>query len=123
MSYSLKDSYLILYNALCCLGWLQVWGLAVLMVGTGVFIDQMPLPEALSNVYFAQGLATCLIVSQTSALLEMGHAVTGIVRSPVLVTTMQVMSRIVALVALVYSTDAQCESLNRIIIWCLYGLI
>ena len=46
-------------------------------------------------------------MSQCMALFEIMHALIGIVKSPVLVTTMQVMSRIVALVAIYYSPNAQ----------------
>ena len=103
-----KEAYLILYNSLCCIGWANVWFLAILMVGTGVAVDRLPLSEALANVYATTKIATLLIISQTAAVLEIVHAVVGLVRSPVLVTAMQVGSRLVALLALVYSAQAQC---------------
>ena len=103
-----KEAYLILYNSLCCLGWANVWGLAVLMVVTSLAVDGLPLPVALSNVYATTKIVPLLIISQLAAVMEIVHAMTGLVRSPVLVTTMQVGSRLVALLALVYSTDAHC---------------
>jgi very-long-chain (3R)-3-hydroxyacyl-CoA dehydratase len=102
-----KDAYLILYNSLCYAGWATVWSLAVQSVvkdlaGKGLL-------AALASVYVAPTLALMLTVSQCAALLEIMHAATGLVRSPVMVTAMQVMSRIVALVAIVYSPAAQCK--------------
>ena len=106
----LKDAYLIAYNSLCCVGWAVVFGLAVLSVVTGLREeDKLPLREVLANVYATEGLAQMLIISQTAALLEIVHAAVGLVRSPVLVTAMQVMSRIVALVAVVNSVEAQSK--------------
>jgi hypothetical protein len=54
-------------------------------------------------------LATVLTVVQCAALLEIVHAATGLVRSPVFVTSMQVGSRIVALHMVVNSVVAQSE--------------
>ena len=105
-----KDAYLVLYNALCCAGWALVWGIAVQSIYTGLAVENLPILEVLSNVYAAENLAFMLTVSQSAALLEIAHAMIGFVRSPVLVTAMQVMSRIVALVALVYSVEAQSKS-------------
>ena len=61
------------------------------------------LKSGLESVFFC-GLADYLIVSQLAALLEIVHAAVGIVRSPVMVTTMQVMSRVVVLFAAVFSS-------------------
>lgn len=102
-----KDSYLILYNSLCCCGWAMTWALAVQSVATGIFTDGLSLGETLTNVYSTPNLEKLLIVSQTAALLEIIHSAIGLVRSPVVIATMQVMSRIVALVAVVYSADSQ----------------
>jgi very-long-chain (3R)-3-hydroxyacyl-CoA dehydratase len=46
---------------------------------------------------------------QTAALLEIVHAAMGIVRSPVIVTAMQVSSRIFALVAVLYAPTSQSK--------------
>lgn len=104
-----KDAYLILYNNACAVGWTMVWVLAVKSVLTGLFSENVSLSETLSNVYAADGVEIMLIISQSAALLEILHAMTGLVRSPVVVTGMQVMSRIVALVALVCSVEAQSK--------------
>jgi len=95
-SLGLKEMYLILYNSLCCGGWAGVamGGFKVLMDGGGLDTVYDPVASKLSLV-------------QMAALLEIVHAATGLVRSPVMVTAMQVMSRIFALVAIVYSPHAQ----------------
>jgi hypothetical protein len=99
-----KDMYLIAYNSFCCAGWAVVLQTAVASL---VSSDEANLADSLSNVYFANGLATMLWYSQLAALLEIVHAAVGLVRSPVVVTAMQVMSRIVALVAIAYAPKAQ----------------
>ena len=100
----LKDFYLIIYNACCCFGWAAVLVLALTTVAKGGdFVD------ALANVYSAENLALILTYSQSAALLEIFHAAVGLVRSPVVVTAMQVGSRIFALVALNASTEAQSK--------------
>ena len=58
---------------------------------------------------FAIPLGQLLFVTQSAALLEIAHAAVGLVRSPVMVTAMQVFSRIVALVAITFSKDAQSK--------------
>ena len=106
-----KEIYLILYNVCACVGWSVVLSLALLTLANGVGEDG--LVESLSNVYAAEGLATALTYSQTAALLEILHAGFGLVRSPVFVTTMQVGSRIVALIAINYSPNAQSKWFHR----------
>jgi very-long-chain (3R)-3-hydroxyacyl-CoA dehydratase len=106
-----KDMYLILYNSLCCAGWAIVWAFAVQSVVTDVTAGN-GLLTALASVYAAPSLALMLTVCQSAALLEILHAAAGLVRSPVMVTAMQVMSRIVALVAIVFSPAAQCTYMN-----------
>jgi very-long-chain (3R)-3-hydroxyacyl-CoA dehydratase len=105
--------YLILYNSLCCAGWATVWALAVQSVVTDT--PAKGLLSALASVYAAPSLAWMLTVSQSAALLEIMHAAAGLVRSPVMVTAMQVMSRIVALVAICFSPAAQCTYQNLIL--------
>lgn len=102
-----KEVYLILYNVCACVGWSVVLALALKTLAVG--IPQDGLTEALSNVYATEGLATFLTYSQTAALLEIVHAALGLVRSPVLVTAMQVGSRIVALIAVNGSIQAQSK--------------
>lgn len=95
--------YLILYNALLCAGWAIVLKMAV----TTVISGEGSLWESLASVYSTEGLATFLNYSQTAALMEIVHAAVGLVRSPVVVTTLQVGSRIAALWAINESVDAQ----------------
>jgi len=101
----LKDIYLVTYNSLCCIGWACVWVLAVQSLSTNLSTNSLSVWEALANVY--EPVHQVLFYSQCAALLEIVHAAVRLVRSPVLVTAMQVMSRIVALFALVNSTRAQ----------------
>ena len=102
-----KEMYLILYNACACAGWSMVLALALQTLAKGIPEDG--LVEALSNVYASDYLAMFLTYSQSAALLEILHAAFGLVRSPVVVTSMQVMSRIVALVAINGSPVAQSK--------------
>jgi very-long-chain (3R)-3-hydroxyacyl-CoA dehydratase len=97
-----KNVYLILYNALCCAGWGLVLKLALTTVVEGG-------TDALSNVYATEGLSMFLTYAQSAALLEILHAAVGLVRSPVVVTALQVGSRIAALVAVNASSDAQSK--------------
>jgi very-long-chain (3R)-3-hydroxyacyl-CoA dehydratase len=106
-----KDMYLILYNSLLSAGWAIVWLFAVHSVATDVAAGN-GLFTALTSVYAAPSLALMLTVCQSAALLEIFHAAAGLVRSPVMVTAMQVMSRIVALVAIVFSPAAQCTYIH-----------
>lgn len=106
-----KEIYLILYNLCACTGWFLVLAKALQSLAVGIPEDG--LFEALANVYATEGLADLLFYSQTAALLEIAHAGLGLVRSPLMVTAMQVGSRIVALVAVTYSADAQSKLLFR----------
>mmetsp|Transcript_1398 Transcript_1398/g.1898 ORF Transcript_1398/g.1898 Transcript_1398/m.1898 type:complete len:754 (-) Transcript_1398:1762-4023(-) len=103
----LKDIYLVAYNAACCAGWAAVKFLTVQSLVKNMSDGGMGLFEADALVYSSPGVAFWLTIAQTAALLEIFHAAVKLVRSPVLVTAMQVMSRIVALVAITYSTEAQ----------------
>lgn len=107
-SLGLKDVYLIFYNSACCLGWAHVLALAIQAVVSG--IPQDGVQEALANVYMAKGMATVLAYVQTAALMEILHAAIGLVRSPVIVTAMQVSSRIFALFAVMYAPTSQGTS-------------
>jgi hypothetical protein len=115
---NLKDSYLVLYNSLCCAGWALIWLHAVGTLAVGLGSSKLAvgaLMEALASVYGGGtetgGLAmeTLLWYTQGAALMEIVHALLRLVRSPVVVTVMQVMSRIVALVAVVYAPSAQSK--------------
>ena len=106
MGFKASEIYLLAYNALCCAGWAQVW------VGTVNFLThsyQMGEFKVGLEAVFLSGIADFLFISQVAALLEIFHAAIGIVRSPVMVTTMQVMSRIVVLFALTFSNDGSSK--------------
>lgn len=67
------------------------------------------LTEKLADIHGFQEVSLLLTISQSAAILEIVHAMLKLVRSPVMVTFMQVMSRIVALVAVEKSRDAQSK--------------
>lgn len=100
-----KEMYLLAYNASCAIAWALVLRLAIFTL-----VDDVPgygVAGALARVYAAPDLAMLLTAAQCAALLEIVHSAIGVVRSPVVVTSMQVSSRIVALFALVNSPQAQ----------------
>jgi very-long-chain (3R)-3-hydroxyacyl-CoA dehydratase len=103
-----NDTYLIVYNLCCCVGWSTIFASSILSLFKGIPEDG--LKEALANVYNSTGtLAGLLFFTQSAAVLEIVHAAIGLVRSPVIVTTMQVASRIWALLAVTYSPNAQSK--------------
>jgi very-long-chain (3R)-3-hydroxyacyl-CoA dehydratase len=106
-----KDGYLILYNTSCSFGWAIVLLYTILSIVTNV--NAMGWINALAQVYndpqYGTSLSLTLTIVQTAAFMEIMHAMLQLVRSPVLVTAMQVMSRIVALVAISFSHDAQSK--------------
>eukprot|EP00566_Odontella_aurita_P004693 CAMPEP_0113556302 /NCGR_PEP_ID=MMETSP0015_2-20120614/17185_1 /TAXON_ID=2838 /ORGANISM="Odontella" /LENGTH=761 /DNA_ID=CAMNT_0000457651 /DNA_START=72 /DNA_END=2357 /DNA_ORIENTATION=- /assembly_acc=CAM_ASM_000160 len=106
-----KDMYLILYNAACCGGWAYVLSLGLPSVLLTLASDPFNLPSALSEVYSAGDgmLAEVLYYVQTAALLEIVHAAVGFVRSPVVITALQVGSRIAALFAIAHSPASQVQ--------------
>jgi very-long-chain (3R)-3-hydroxyacyl-CoA dehydratase len=104
-----KDTYLIVYNVCCCVGWSNIFALSILSLSKG--IPQDGWKDALANMYHSstEYLGVLLFYTQLAAVLEIVHAGVGLVRSPVLVTAMQVSSRLWALVAVTYSPNAQCK--------------
>lgn len=117
---SIKDIYLILFNNACTTGWGMLWCMSVYAIITNVNnikgINITPslllstISDALRSVYHSNELfSSVLVMSQCMALFEILHALIGIVKSPIHVTTMQVTSRIVALVAIYYSPNAQSK--------------
>eukprot|EP00565_Helicotheca_tamesis_P005700 CAMPEP_0185725514 /NCGR_PEP_ID=MMETSP1171-20130828/1749_1 /TAXON_ID=374046 /ORGANISM="Helicotheca tamensis, Strain CCMP826" /LENGTH=756 /DNA_ID=CAMNT_0028393659 /DNA_START=70 /DNA_END=2340 /DNA_ORIENTATION=+ len=105
-----KDAYLVLYNVGCCLGWSAVAALSIPSVLSSVSSgDLSSISDALAAVYGIEGLATILFWVQTAALLEIVHAAIGFVRSPVVVTFLQVSSRIAAIFAITHSPDSQVQ--------------
>ena len=105
----LKDLYLIAYNLACCSGWAGVLYVALPIVVNALLTDPASIGQALSSVYGADDLKAVLFCVQTAALLEIVHAALGLVRSPVVVTTLQVGSRIAALFAITHSPEAQVQ--------------
>ena len=79
---SLAKAYLALYNLALIAGWSLVLALGASALRTG----------GPSTVYAAVEFP--LTIAQTAAVLEIAHAALGIARSPVLVTAMQVSSRL-----------------------------
>lgn len=109
MDWSAKNIYLILYNLVCCSGWATILFLAFPSISSALSTFSLQeLIIALSSIYGLDdgGLASTLIWVQTAAVLEIVHAIIGIVRSPVFVTTLQVGSRLAALFAVVQSSSA-----------------
>ena len=93
---SALTGYLVLYNASCMLGWASAFVLAVQsLAATG---------GDLTQVWAATGLT--LQVSQCAMGLEIVHAATGAVRSPVVTVFLQVTSRLVLLVVCLLSPTA-----------------
>jgi len=90
-----KDAYLVLYNLTCMLGWGYALILGLLYLASG---------GELKGVWAAQGMA--LQLSQWAMFLEIVHAATGMVRSPALVTFMQVMSRLNLLIFVLLAPSA-----------------
>jgi len=114
-----KEIYLIVYNLGCCAGWSLILLSVVQSLASDVSQDGVF--ESLANVYgnssmsiiqalgLNLSLGDLLFITQSAALLEIIHAAVGLVRSPVMVTSMQVFSRIVALAAVTYSPKAQTQ--------------
>ena len=87
---SLKKNYLLAYNATLIFGWALV-----LTVAAKACITLGP-----KHVY--ENVEVMLLVAQTAAVMEVLHAMFGIARSPVLVTAMQVSSRLMVVWGVLY---------------------
>ena len=74
---AVKTVYLVVYNLLCCMGW--AWVLQNCIVS--ILTDSTPTLYA--------SIEGWLKVVQTAAVLEIVHAATGLVRSPVFSTFLQ----------------------------------
>ena len=107
-----KDLYLMLYNGGCCVGWAMVLISTIQTFWFHWKEEDGLLSIASSKVYGFNDTSWWLTVVQLAAILEIIHAALGLVRSPVMVTFMQVSSRIVALYAIVFSTQAQGKKEN-----------
>ncbi|KAL6517312.1 Very-long-chain (3R)-3-hydroxyacyl-CoA dehydratase PASTICCINO 2 [Orobanche minor] len=88
---SLRRIYLISYNWIVFFGWFQVFYLAVKTLSN----------SGHQSVYAA--VEKPLLLSQSAALLEIFHGLTGIVRSPVTATLPQVSSRLYVTWGILYS--------------------
>eukprot|EP00421_Protoceratium_reticulatum_P003738 CAMPEP_0168362502 /NCGR_PEP_ID=MMETSP0228-20121227/3211_1 /TAXON_ID=133427 /ORGANISM="Protoceratium reticulatum, Strain CCCM 535 (=CCMP 1889)" /LENGTH=1637 /DNA_ID=CAMNT_0008375205 /DNA_START=24 /DNA_END=4937 /DNA_ORIENTATION=+ len=75
----MRRAYLLLYNAACACGWSFCVARSLSLVGTGRAYDEV---------------GVVLAVVQTAMLLEIAHAILGLVPSPVITVAIQVMSRI-----------------------------
>ena len=93
----LSDMYLVLYNSACALGWALVLFLAVPTLLPTPTLSSLASFYSLPGTESIPALATVLFFVQSAAILEVLHPMLGLVRSPVLVTAMQVSSRLVAL--------------------------
>lgn len=74
------------FNALSCFGWAYVWWITV-----NAYLEDLSPADLWDRV------ALPLKITQTAAVLEVLHALFGVVRSPVVTVAMQVASRIVLL--------------------------
>ncbi|KAK4456599.1 hypothetical protein QBC42DRAFT_280946 [Cladorrhinum samala] len=92
-----KKAYLVLYNAASAIAWAAVLGRVALVLG---WRGPSFVPLVVDN--FAR-------VTQTFAIMEILHALTGVVPAPVFTTSMQVASRLFLMWAVCYPFP----SLNR----------
>ena len=84
------NAYLLLYNALCTVGWIYVLYITVHHVANGTYLtllwNDVELP---------------LKIVQTAACMEILHSLLGLVKSPWFTTTLQVFSRVWVLWAII----------------------
>jgi len=113
----LKDVYLIVYNVCLCVAWATIYTTGIQTLVVGFFEKDVGVFGALSKIYAAENVALTLTYAQSAALLEIVHAGLGLVRSPVLITAMQVGSRIVALIAIIGSVQAQSKCIYFFHAW------
>eukprot|EP00752_Nemacystus_decipiens_P017800 g15959.t1 len=104
-----KDAYLVVYNLACAGG----WGYVLLACASHILAGSEP--QALYDE-----VEKVLQAVQTAALMEVMHAMLGVVRSPWITTLMQVGSRIALLWGFMWavpSTQGQLGSLLCITSW------
>ncbi|CAN0213630.1 unnamed protein product [Ectocarpus sp. 4 AP-2014] len=109
MGSPVKDVYLIAYNLACASGWSYVLFVCVSHILAGNE------PQALYDE-----VEKVLQIVQTAALMEVLHAMLGVVRSPWVTTLMQVSSRIVLVWGFMWavpSTQGQLGSMLCITSW------
>jgi len=83
-----KDIYLVAYNLVCMLG----WGYALALAGQSLAATGGDLAKVWAAV------SEPLTIVQWAMVMEIVHAATGAVRSPIFTTFLQVMSRVIVLV-------------------------
>ena len=90
-----KDMYLVLYNLSCMVGWFASLALGV---------QSLLKDNDLSKVWAAAEFV--LVPVQWAMALEIAHAAIGLVRSPVMTTALQVLSRLALLVVVLFGPSA-----------------
>ncbi|TKA74500.1 hypothetical protein B0A49_06571 [Cryomyces minteri] len=112
---SLKTNYLILYNFVSAILWTAVLGRVVLLVPMVGYW----------NAY--GGVGNFAKWTQTLAVLEVGHALFGIVRAPLLTTLMQVSSRLLLVWGIVaqfpYTTTTSPFYSSMLLAWSITEVI
>ena len=97
---SIKELYLILYNAACAVGWAYVFLLTLTELQRGAPASALWL-----------SVREPLTLVQSAAALEVVHALLGVVSSPVLTVAMQVSSRLILLWCYTRAFAARCVPL------------
>ena len=110
------QAYLVLYNASCLVGW--AYALYAGLTQTDVLGGGW---EALAGVWAVSG-PTVLIV-QSAMTLEIFHAGLGFVRSPVVVTAMQVTSRLWVMLCPAYGDGTSSWTGMMVISWAMVEVI
>ena len=100
--FGLKEAYLVLYNLACAAGWAYVLYLAAARVASA---GTAAPAAALATVWAA--VRDPLTIVQWAMCMEVLHAAAGLVPSPVFTTFLQVLSRIVVLLATTYAPGSQ----------------
>ncbi|OXV09779.1 hypothetical protein Egran_02459 [Elaphomyces granulatus] len=88
-------SYLLAYNSIC----FALWTTCTLRM---VLLIPLLAPSGHSAAVFAHLFSPLLVVTQSLAILEVIHSITGIVRAPVFTTLIQVGSRILLVWGVMY---------------------
>lgn len=97
---NIKEAYLVSYNLGCMLGW---------ALGLLLGVKSLLATGDLTTVWTAA--APALLPAQWAMCMEIVHAVTGAVRSPVVPTFLQVLSRIVVVVIIALAPSVETTQL------------
>lgn len=113
---NLQKLYFVLYNGVMCAGWSSILYKVAEHFHSGGSAD---------GVYAKVALP--LVVFQTGAVAEVIHAMTGLVRSPVATTFLQVLSRLIVLYGAVEIGDSDARKspifVQMVIAWSLSEII